>query len=149
MQTVGQIMTRDVKCCSLNDSLYDAACLMRDYNVGIIPVVGEGNQLLGVVTDRDIVVRGVAEKRNASTPVEEVMSNDLAVANPGMTVDEAANMMAHRQIRRLPVVENGKLVGMVAIGDLAVRNQSAEQAGQALSDISHPTRQTEQPQPLQ
>jgi CBS-domain-containing membrane protein len=78
-----------------------------------------------------------------STPVQQVMSQNVVTASPDMTVDKAAHLMSDRQIRRLPVVENGKMVGMVAIGDLATRHPSAEEAGHALSDISSPS------QPLQ
>ncbi|EQB97150.1 hypothetical protein GA8_02570 [Geobacillus sp. A8] len=108
---------------------------MRDFNVGAIPIVDDG-RLVGMITDRDIVVRGMAEKRPGSTAVTEVMSRDLVTLSPDDSVQKAADMMARHQIRRLPVVENGRLVGIISLGDLATNRYSDERAGRALSEIS-------------
>lgn len=137
MKTVREVMTREVECCTLLDNVYEVAVKMRDWNVGGIPVV-DGDQLIGMITDRDLVVRGYAEKNPGSTKVEKVMTNELITIESNATAKEAAEIMAKHQIRRLPVVENGRLVGIVTLGDLATRKFSDEHAGRALSDISEP-----------
>jgi CBS domain-containing protein len=136
VETINEIMTRNVESCSLLDNIYEVAVKMKELNVGAIPIVDE-DKLVGMITDRDIVVRGVAEKRPGSTKVEQVMSGDsLITVTPDTTSKEAAELMAEHRIRRLPVVENGNLVGIVALGDFAVRKLTDEQAGKALSEIS-------------
>ncbi|MCD8509257.1 MAG: CBS domain-containing protein [Bacillus sp. (in: Bacteria)] len=135
MKKLRDIMTSDVETCKPVDNVYEAAVKMKDHDVGAIPVC-EGKQLLGMITDRDIAVKGVAEKRPGSTQITEIMSEHLFTAEPDMSVDEAAKLMADKQIRRLPVVENSRLVGIVALGDLAVHTSTADEAGYALSEIS-------------
>ncbi|MBB5323808.1 CBS domain-containing protein [Anoxybacillus tepidamans] len=135
MTTVREIMTANVDYCTPLDNVFEAAVKMRDLNVGAIPVV-ENGRLIGMVTDRDLVVRGIAEKRPGSSQVTEVMSKDVITTSPDTSVQEAAQQMAEHQIRRLPVVENGRLVGIVSLGDLATHRYSDESAGRALSDIS-------------
>lgn len=137
MNTVKEVMTRDVDCCTVLDNVYEVAVKMKKLDVGAIPILDENKQLVGMITDRDIVVRGVAEKHPGSTKVEEIMSDDLITIQPDAILEEAANLMADHQIRRLPVVdENKRLVGILAIGDLAVRTLSDDQAKVALSKIS-------------
>lgn len=140
--TLRNVMTKSVWCCTPKDNVYEAAVLMKEHNVGCVPVV-EGKKLVGLVTDRDLVIRGIAERHSGSNQITEVMTTDCLVGKPDMTVDEAAEMMASKKVRRLPVVENGELVGIVAIGDLAVRNKFEDEAGQALSKISEPARPTD------
>lgn len=135
-RTLREIMTKDVATVTLQDNVYEVAVKMRDWNVGVIPVVDEKNDCIGVITDRDIVIRGLAEKREGSAKIEQVMTRDIVFGQPGMTVDEAAKLMAKYQIRRLPVVENGKLEGIVAIGDMAVRQVHHDEASEALYEIS-------------
>ena len=135
METIKDIMTKEVECCSLLDNIYEVAVKMKDLNVGAIPIVDE-EKLVGMITDRDIVVRGVAEKNPGSTKVEEIMSDHLVTVTPETTTDEAAQLMAEHQIRRLPVVEGENLIGIVSLGDLATNQLTDEQAGDALSDIS-------------
>lgn len=135
-RTLREIMTKDVATVTLQDNVYEVAVKMRDWNVGVIPVVDEKNDCIGVITDRDIVIRGLAEKHEGSARIEQVMSRDIIFGQPGMTVDDAAKIMAKHQIRRLPVVENGKLVGIVAIGDMAVRQVHHDEASEALYEIS-------------
>jgi len=132
------IMTHEVETCTLKDNVYEVAVKMRDHNVGVIPVVDESQNCIGVITDRDIVIRGIAEKRSGSSAVKEVMSSELYTGSPDMSVDEASRLMAEHQIRRLPIVENGKLVGIVAMADMAVRSIHEDEAGYALSQISEP-----------
>lgn len=138
-RTLREIMTKDVATVTLKDNVYEVAVKMRDWNVGVIPVVDEKGDCIGVITDRDIVIRGLAEKREGSCAVQQVMSYDVVLGQPSMSADDAARLMANHQIRRLPVVENRKLVGIVAIGDLAVREVLQNEAGDALAEISEPT----------
>jgi len=141
-KTVRDIMETETVTVTLKDNIYEVALKMAQHDIGFIPVV-EGKQLIGVVTDRDLVVRGYAQKHSGSTAVKEVMSDQQVVSvPPNTTIDEAARLMAKHQIRRLPIVENNELVGVVAIGDLAVRSSLEEEAGQALSDISEKNRHT-------
>ncbi len=142
-ETLRDIMTTNVTYSNPQDPVMQAAQKMKQLNVGSIPVCDANQNVIGMITDRDICLRCVADNLPNSTPVQQVMSQNVVTASPDMTVDKAAHLMSERQIRRLPVVENGKMVGMVAIGDLATRHPSAEEAGHALSDISSPS------QPLQ
>jgi CBS domain-containing protein len=135
LKTVKEIMSKDCATVTLKDNVYEIAVKMKQFDTGFIPVV-EGSKLIGVVTDRDLVIRGYAEKREGSASVEQVMSKDITCIQPDATVEEAAKMMASKQIRRLPVCENGNLVGVVSIGDLAVNEKSDQAAGEALSQIS-------------
>jgi CBS domain-containing protein len=135
VQTVRDVMTTDVEYCTPLDNVYEVAVKMRDLDVGAIPIV-ENDRLIGLITDRDLVVRGIAEKRSGSNQVTNVMSENLITVSPSTSVEEAAQLMAKHQIRRLPVVENGKLVGMVSLGDLATNQYSDQSAGRALSEVS-------------
>lgn len=133
-----EIMTTDCVTVSKQDTLFDAAVKMKTHDIGIIPVV-DGNKLEGVITDRDLAIRGYALKKDSTETIEQVMSREVTTAEPEMTVDDAAKLMASKKIRRLPVVENGNMVGIVAIGDMAVRDIHENEASEALSKISEPT----------
>ncbi len=135
MGTIREIMTEDVESCSLLDNVYEVAVKMKELNVGAIPIVDQG-KLVGMITDRDIVMRGIAEKRPASSKVETIMSKQLISISPDASTQEAARLMAEHQIRRLPVVEGDQLVGIVSLGDFAVREMTDDQAKAALSEIS-------------
>jgi CBS domain-containing protein len=135
MKKIKDIMSTDCVTVTLQDNLYEIALKMKQNDIGFIPVV-EGKKLIGVVTDRDLVIRGYAEKHSGSTAVEQVITRDVATITPDTTVDEAAKLMAREKIRRLPVVQNGELIGVVAIADLAVREIFVNEAGNALSEIS-------------
>jgi len=135
MQKVRDIMSTNVQYCTPLDNVYEAAVKMKDLNVGAIPIV-EQDKVIGMVTDRDIVIRGIAEKRSGSYQITNVMSNQIIQASPDDSVEYAAQLMAEHQIRRLPVIENGRLVGIVSLGDISINKQSDERAGEALSDIS-------------
>ena len=135
MPNLKEIMSSDVASVTLQDNAFEVAEKMEQLNVGAIPVV-DGQNVIGMITDRDLVLRGYAQKRSGSAAIEGLMTKDVVVGTPDMSVDEAAKLMAEKQIRRLPVVDNGKLVGIVSIGDLAVRNELSDEAGQALSKIS-------------
>ncbi|MBN3555092.1 CBS domain-containing protein [Fictibacillus nanhaiensis] len=135
MKKVSEIMTREVDFVTPLDNVYEVAVKMKNDNVGVIPVC-ENEQIIGVITDRDIVVRGVAEKRPGSTKVTDVMSDELYTGSADMTAEEAADLMADKQIRRLPIVENNKLVGIISLGDLSLAKESDSAAGHTLSQVS-------------
>jgi CBS domain-containing protein len=140
MAQLRDIMTTDVVTVSESQTVQEAAALMSQYNIGAIPVVNNNREIVGIVTDRDITLRTTAQGENPQTPVSEVMTAQKIVqGTPDMDVHQAADLMAQQQVRRLPVTENGQLVGMVALGDLAVQNQYANEAEQALQSISTPS----------
>lgn len=134
-KTVSEIMSSECVTATLKDNVYELAVLMKEHDIGFVPIV-EGRKLVGVVTDRDLVVRGYAEKHSGSTAVSEVMTTHIETIPSSTTVDEAASLMARSQIRRLPVVDNGELRGVISLGDLAVREIFVNEAGDALSSIS-------------
>ena len=136
MTTVQEIMTRNVDYCTQEDNIYEAALKMKQDDVGMIPVLDSNQSLIGVITDRDIVIRCVAEKRPNSTKITDVISTHLVTGTQDMSIDEIEDLMASEQIRRIPIVENNKLVGVVSLGDLAVRRETDSKAGAALSSIS-------------
>lgn len=118
MRKVKDIMSTNIVSVTMEDNIYEIAVKMKEHDIGFVPVV-EGKKLLGVVTDRDLVLRGYAEKRSGSASVKEVMTTGIATVSPETTVDEASRIMAREKVRRLPVVDNGQLVGVVALGDMA------------------------------
>ncbi|WP_101843774.1 CBS domain-containing protein [Halobacillus sp. Marseille-P3879] len=136
MKKVRDIMSTDLSVCQSSSSLFDAASMMKQKNVGAVPVCDENGQLMGMVTDRDLAIRGYANHSADSTPVQQVMSEHLYSVTPESTLEEASQMMAEHQVRRLPVVENGKLTGMLSLGDLSTEKLSDETAGVALHEIS-------------
>jgi len=138
MKRLREIMTTNCETVSPDDDIYLIAVKMEKHNIGFIPVV-DNNKLLGVVTDRDLVVRGYAAKKPGSTSAREVMTENIVTASPDTTVDEAADLMGKEMIRRLAVVDQGEFVGVVAIGDLAMSGQYDSIAADALSDISQHT----------
>ncbi|MDP1886548.1 CBS domain-containing protein [Polaromonas sp.] len=138
MTTVTDVMTRNVRTMTPSDTVAGAAQAMDELNVGVIPVC-EGDKLLGMVTDRDIVVRAVALGLDGNTPLAKVMSTDVRTARETDDLDTVLADMASSQIRRLPVVDGAnRLVGIVSIGDIAVKGQDEEDVGQSLADISAP-----------
>lgn len=137
-QSLRDIMTRNVITVSPEQSVVDAAKIMSQNDVGSVPVVEKGI-CTGIVTDRDIVLRAVAEGQDIRTAkIRSVMTGNVVTGTPDMDVHKAADLMADKQIRRLPVVDNGKLVGIVALGDFAVVDIYQNEAGEALSYISEP-----------
>ncbi|MGH2713010.1 MAG: CBS domain-containing protein [Thermoleophilaceae bacterium] len=134
---VSLIMTREPATLAPTATCGEAATLMKQEDCGSIPIV-EDATLVGIVTDRDIVLRGVAAGRDPKTlPLSEVMSADPITISPEAGVDEASDLMAKHQVRRLPVVEDGRLVGMVVIGQVARRDDHG-QTGATLKEISEP-----------
>jgi CBS domain-containing protein len=135
MAQIREIMTQNPKTCGPQDSVVDVAKLMASEDVGPIPVV-EGDKLVGIVTDRDIVVRVVAEGRDAqSTTLGEIASSDVATVSPDDDLDRALELMGSKQIRRLPVVQGQRLVGIVAQADIA-RHADETKVGDVVEDIS-------------
>lgn len=119
------------------ESVAVAARTLARYNIGALPVCGSDGRVCGLVTDRDIVTRCLAANRSPSTTtVREVMTAQVVSARPDMDAALAAGLMGREQIRRLPVIENGKLCGMVSLGDLALKEESSIEAGDALTEIS-------------
>ncbi|MCU9612228.1 CBS domain-containing protein [Caldibacillus lycopersici] len=135
MIKIRDIMTTELETCSILDNIYEAALKMKQYNLGAIPVV-DGDKLIGIITDRDIVIRGIAEKRSASSKVEKVMTMEMITIHADQSVEIAAKIMADHQIRRLPVVEDDRLIGIVSLGDIAVEEKTDHKAKLALSAIS-------------
>jgi CBS domain-containing protein len=136
---VRNLMTKDVRTADIDTSLTEVAKSMKSLDVGSIPVCDNDNNIVGIVTDRDIVLRFVAAGSSENSKAQDIMSTHIVSVSPETDVHEAANIMAKNQIRRLPVVENGKLEGIVAIGDFATQNIHVNEAGEALSDISKPS----------
>ena len=119
------------------ESVAVAARILARYNIGLLPVCGGDGRVCGVVTDRDLVTRCIASGRQpAATPVREVMTTQVVAVRPDMDAAAAAQLMGMQQIRRLPVVENGRLCGMISLGDLAGREETGNDAKGALADIS-------------
>ena len=134
---VKELMCGSVASVDPQDTAQSAARLLARHNVGSLPVCGEDGGLRGMVTDRDIVLRCVAVEEDPSkTPVHKVMTRNCATIAPTADVREAARIMAARQIRRLPVVEDDKVIGMVSLGDLSQCHSCDMEAGAALSEIS-------------
>ncbi len=137
---VKDIMTKDVAHIKPDSSVFEAATLMQQHNVGSIPVC-DNNGVVGMVTDRDIVVRNVITGSDPkSTPVSNIMTTNVATVSSNTDVDDLGVIMSQKQIRRIPVVENNALVGIVALGDLATDKRFDTEASTALTDISRPVK---------
>lgn len=135
---IRDVMTGPVIRISPEESVAVAARTLNQYNIGALPVCGGDGKLCGLITDRDLVVRCLASGRNPEyTPVKQVMTRNVVSAVPDMDTGEAARIMGQQQIRRLPVMENGKLCGMISLGDLANHKQTTLDAGDALTKISN------------
>lgn len=132
---IRDVMTPNPQSVAPNDSIQHAARIMRDADTGVVPVV-ENGRAVGLVTDRDIVVRAVADGGAMNRPVSEICSGAIVSATPDMSTREAAQLMSDHQVRRLPVVENERLIGIVSIGDLAVKEGKDTRTGDTLQAIS-------------
>lgn len=131
------VMTNPVIRIHPEESVAVAARTLERYNIGALPVCGHDGKMCGLLTDRDIVTRCLAAGRSPSTTkVADVMTSKVIAARPDMDTNLAAGLMGREQIRRLPVMENGKLCGMVSLGDLAVQDETSIEAGDALTEIS-------------
>jgi len=131
-KTVGELMTRDPVLLEPTATVRDAARMMRDRDIGTVLVADKG-QLVGVLTDRDIVVRGMAQANDATRmPIMEIASRELTALAPGDSVDKAVKLMRSHALRRFPVVDSGKPVGVITMGDLVMELDPQS----ALADIS-------------
>lgn len=135
---VRDLMTSEVKTCSVDTPVIEAARIMSRVNCGGVPILS-GQKLAGILTDRDIVLRAVAHGKDVNTyPCSECMTKSPITCSPDTDAHEASDLMSSKQIRRLPVVEGDRLVGMLALGDLATEQIHVNEAGEALSSISEP-----------
>lgn len=132
---IRDVMTPNPRSVSPNDTIQAAAQVMQREDTGAVPVVSDG-RVLAVVTDRDIVVRVVAEGGSFSSRVGDIATQGVVFATPDMSTSEASELMSEHQIRRLPVVENDRLVGIVSLGDLAVKEGKDSRWGDTLQSIS-------------
>lgn len=134
---VREIMTSKVVRIGPREPVEVAARTLTHYNIGVLPVCGDDGRLCGVVTDRDLVIRCMAPGKAAGdVKVRDVMTGRVITAAPDMDVGEAARLMGREQVRRLPVVENGKLCGMISLADLAAGENGSQEAAGALSQIT-------------
>jgi CBS domain-containing protein len=137
-KSVRDVMTLGVRTVEPSQSLAEAAEIMKGENVGSVPVVEDG-RLVGIVTDRDIVIRAVAERRDPQTVrVDEIASRDVVTVEAEQDLDEALALMARHQVRRLPVVKQERLVGMLAQADVALEAKE-KKVGETVEEISKPT----------
>lgn len=140
-----ELMTSPPVCCTPDDSAQEAVRLMQEKNCGLIPVVDdrESGRLLGVVTDRDIALRGVGRGLGADTPVRDLMSTDISCCSPEDDLSQVERIMEGRQVRRVPVIDDGgRCLGIIAQADLAFqqgRVTTEEEVGRLVERISEPT----------
>ena len=135
---VRDVMTRNPECVTERDSLRDAARIMKDQDTGVVPVVDNNKKIIGMITDRDIVVRCVAEGKNPlDARVNEVMSKSVRKVQEDATVNEVLGLMKSSEIRRVPVVDgNDQIVGIVSMGDIATEGENKGKIGDAMESIS-------------
>jgi CBS domain-containing protein len=147
MQTIQDVMTRDVQTISPQETIQRAAQLMDELNVGAIPVT-DGDKLVGMITDRDITVRSVAVGQDpGTTRVTDVMSTDVRTCTTSQGVEDVMNQMADVQVRRIPVLDeaSGKIVGIVSLGDVATKSSGdVDRTLDEISSPSEPDRSTQQ-----
>ena len=138
MQKLSEVMTKNVQIISPDATIKEAAQQMRGGDFGMLPV-GEDDRMIGAISDRDIAIRAIAEGKESSTRVRDVMSGGIVWAYETDTVEDAARIMSENQVRRLPVVNKDKrLVGIVALGDFAIDSADIVPAAEALAEISRP-----------
>jgi CBS domain-containing protein len=142
MKTCQDVMTQEPVCCLPDDLVERAAQVMRFENVGAVPVIDsyDNYRLIGIVTDRDLALRVVGDKRDArETKIGDVMTVDLLTCHPSDSLQVALDIMSQHQIRRIPIVnESGQIVGIIAQADIATRTEDSEQTGEIVEQISQP-----------
>lgn len=137
IMTIRDIMTEPAVVISEKSSVIDAARVMREHNIGSVPVADDEGRVVGIVTDRDIVIRDIARGLDAlETPVSEIMTTNVKTVEADADVYEVADIMSRDKVRRIPVVENGEVVGIVALGDVALCRDFKIEAAEALCEIS-------------
>lgn len=134
------IMTKHIKSCKTNDNARDAAKLMKELDCGVIPIVNDKEELLGIVTDRDIAIHIVSEGKDANkVKLKECMTTPVITCKSDDNIDDAINTMKNKKIRRIPVVDkNNKLQGIISLGDIAVLAHEEHETFEALEKISEP-----------
>jgi CBS domain-containing protein len=137
-RTIRDLMTRNPECVTEKDTIHDAARIMKSKGTGIVPVVDDNRKVTGLITDRDIVVRGIAEGKNvAGLRVSELMTRQVRSVREDSNVDEAMNLMGSADIRRLPVVnQNDEIVGIISIGDISTKTDKQGKVGRTIEEIS-------------
>ncbi|MFZ2493286.1 MAG: CBS domain-containing protein [Thermoanaerobaculia bacterium] len=136
-QLVRDFMTANPECVSERDTVRDAARIMKEHDTGVVPVI-DGKKIVGLITDRDIVVRGVAERQDvAGMPVSELMTKSVRTVRENADMREVLELMRGSEIRRVPVVNGSdEIVGIVSLGDIASESQQAGAVGKAMEKIS-------------
>lgn len=136
--TCSELMTKDPKTCAATDFVQQAAQLMKSEDVGPIPIVGDNGKLEGIITDRDIVLKVVAEGRDPkTTKLADVMTTDVITCAADCDIEETLNLMEDNQVRRIPVVDaSGRLVGIISQADIATRLDDSEKTAELVEDIS-------------
>ncbi|MFK4057449.1 CBS domain-containing protein [Brevundimonas sp. NPDC046655] len=136
---VNECMSTDVQVCAPGDTMADAARMMKKIDAGFLPV-GENDRLVGMITDRDLAVRGVAEDRGPNTPVRDIMSAEVLYCFDDESLDDVASQMGAQQVRRLPVLSRSKrLVGVISLGDISQAGGNGSQAATALAGVTEPS----------
>jgi CBS domain-containing protein len=130
-----QVMKRDLECVAPGDTVDEAACRMRDANVGFLPVCEQSMKVLGTITDRDITIRVVAEKKPSNTRVSDVMTREVIACRPGDDLQDAEELMARHHKSRIMCIDNGRLVGVISLSDIAQKERGAR-ASDTLRKIS-------------
>ncbi len=138
---IREVMTPNPRCVSPDDSIQSAAQIMRDEDTGAVPVCDNG-RAVGIVTDRDIVIRAIADGQ-PNRPVRDIATRDVISVSPDTSTREAAELMSEHQVRRLPVVDGERLVGIVSLGDLAVKEAKDSRVGDTLEHISEGVKERE------
>jgi CBS domain-containing protein len=135
-----EVMTKNPKTCAPTDPVYEAAQLMKSEDVGPIPIAGNNNKLEGIITDRDIVLKVVAEGRDPkTTKLADVMTTDVITCGANDDIEDALNLMEDRQVRRIAVVDGDRLVGIISQADIATRLDVPEKTAELVEDISKAT----------
>jgi CBS domain-containing protein len=133
VQKVRDVMTTNVVVMNENESVRDAARRMKELDIGDVLVAKEGGRLSGILTDRDIVIRALAEGRDGNSKIGEVCSRELVTLSPDMEIDKAVDMMKERAVRRLPVLDGERPIGIVSLGDLAIEKAPESALGRISS----------------
>jgi len=134
---VRHVMTESPKCLSASMSAADAAGVMANFDVGAVPVIDEGGGLAGIVTDRDIVTRVIANRQDPTgIPLGDFATKSTVEVSPDTELSDANHLMAEHRIRRLPVTKDGELVGILSLGDVALALASKRSVGETLEDVS-------------
>jgi CBS domain-containing protein len=137
MILVRHAMSSELKTAKPDMTAADAAGLMRNYDVGVIPVVDDDEPLVGLVTDRDLVVRVIADREDPNqVRLRDIATKSVVTVTPDMSISEARDLMAEHKVRRLPVMKDGRTVGIISLGDIALADASKRAVGDTLEDVS-------------